>query len=66
MCFKNLVNDDKTFIDEIKQRLLEIIDEGYEYGLMIYGPDATGHVTRRFQKNRNYARHVINCLNFAF
>ena len=66
MCFKNLVNNYETFIDEIKQRLLEIIDEDYEYGLMIYGPDATGDVTRSFQNNRKYSRHVINCLNFAF
>ena len=62
MCFKNLENDYETFIDEIKQRLLELIDEHYQHLQMNNGTDATGRV----QKSRNYSRHVINCLNFAF
>ena len=62
MCFKNLENDYETFIDEIKQRLLELIDEHHQHLQMNNGTDATGRV----QKSRNYSRHVINCLNFAF
>ena len=62
MCFKNLENDYETFIYEIKQRLLELIDEHYQHLQMNNGTDATGRV----QKSRNYSRHVINCLNFAF
>ena len=62
MCFKNLENDYETFIYEIKQRLLELIDEHHQHLQMNNGTDATGRV----QKSRNYSRHVINCLNFAF
>ena len=63
MCFKNLENDYETFIDEIKQRLLELIDEHYQRLQMNNATDATGRVP----KSRNYSRHVvINCLNFAF
>ena len=62
MCFKNLENDYETFIDEIKQRLFELIDEHYQHLQMNNATDATGRVL----KSRNYSRHVINCLNFAF
>ena len=62
MCFKNLENDYETFIYEIKQRLLELIDEHHQHLQMNNDTDATGRV----QKSRNYSRHVINCLNFAF
>ena len=60
MCFKNLENDYESFIYEIKQRLLELIDEHYQHLQMYNSTDATG------SRSRNYARHVINCLNFAF
>ena len=62
MCFKNLENDYETFIDEIKQRLFELIDEHYQHLQMNNATDGTGRVL----KSRNYSRHVINCLNFAF
>ena len=60
MCFKNLENDYESFIYEIKQRLLQLIDEHYQHLQMYNSTDATG------SRSRNYARHVINCLNFAF
>ena len=56
ICSKNIVNNYETFIAETKQRLLEIIDEYYQYA---------AYVTRSVEKNRKYSRQAINCLNFA-
>ena len=56
ICGKYHVNNYKTFVDETKQRLLEIIDEHSQY---------EPYVTRSVEQERKNARQVINSLNFA-
>ena len=56
ICAKYHVNSYETYVDETKQRLLELIDEHHQY---------VPYVTRSVEKNRKYSRQVINSLNFA-
>ena len=77
-CFKNSEKDDKILIDEIKDRLLALVDEDYYRKSQDMINKLRGwkgdkkerdmiidDTVQLFLQKRSFARRVINCMNFT-